>query len=159
MAFYKLMFKALRSAGCRVYLTGSALIPGTKPTDLDYVVECPANWTRADLDAIVKPFGFKDADAREGYEKDPSQTVPEDHNSDLGIYTTEHKSDGIGEGNELVTLETLNLLPVQLLLFVRDSVAAGHWRKATANLKAYPGKYLTRESRVRMFREIRGQAV
>jgi hypothetical protein len=56
-------------------------------------------------------------------------------------------------------LETLNLLPVQLLLFVRDSVAAGHWRKATANLKAYPGKYLTRESRVRMFREIRGQAV
>jgi hypothetical protein len=144
MAYYKLMFLALKSAGCRVYLTGSALVPGVEPTDLDYVVECPADFTRSQLDAIVRPYGFRDADAREGYEKDASQTVPEDHQSDLGIYQV--------EGSTFT-------LPVQLLLFVRESVAAGHWRTATATLKAHPEHYVSREARVRMFREVRGQAI
>lgn len=150
MGFYKMMFLALKAAGCRVYLTGSTLVPGCTPSDLDYVVECPADFTRTQLDAIVKSFGFKDIDAMEGYEKDASQTVPEDHNSDLGIYQAEAITNVDG---------TIWTLPVQLLLFVRDSVAAGHWRTATAQLKAHPDRYTTRKSRVRLFRETRGQPV
>lgn len=145
LAFYGPMLRALEAGGCEVYVTGSAIIPGVEPRDVDIVVEMPPDWSKMQFEAYVRP-NFRDIDAKEerDYERDADVVPPEDHESDRGIY---------------VAVDNADTLPVQLLLFVKHSTAAGHWRTATNMLKANPLAYREREQRVRLFRTVRGQPV
>jgi hypothetical protein len=145
LVWYGVMIKALEAMGCEVYVTGSALVPGEQPNDLDIVVECPEDMDRLMFEGIVAP-GFKNIDGEaKDYERDAEVIPPEDHESDHGIYAAPAYAP--------------HILPTQLLVFTKGSVAAGHWRTATAMLRENPMAYLTREARVRMFRTVRGQPV
>lgn len=139
---YARLMEILQNLGCTVYETGSALIPGVEPNDMDIVCAFPDRATEVDAMVIMEEYGF-------------SQLA---ENFDAKRYEIPDHGLWYAPGEEHMSYERC-ILPAHIIFLDADSEEAAAWRVSTDLLHANPLDYIDRQERVRMFRILRGQRV